>query len=68
MNNYLKRFLQFVVIFILAEAVNITLRYYRTDEWDFSVHNWIGWILLAVIFFGMEIYQTYKKKTKQRLN
>jgi len=64
MNNYLKRFLQFVVIFILAEAVNICLRYYRTDEWDFSVHNWIGWIILAVIFFGIEIYQTIKRSKK----
>jgi hypothetical protein len=64
MNNYLKRFLQFVVIFILAEAVNICLRYYRTDEWDLSVHNWIGWIILAVIFFGIEIYQTIKRSKK----
>jgi len=67
MNNYLKRVLQFIVIFILAETVNIILRHYRTDEWDFSVHNWTGWILLAAIFFGFEIYQTIKrnKTTKE---
>ncbi|MDR3651489.1 MAG: hypothetical protein P4L34_00800 [Paludibacter sp.] len=66
MNNYLKRFLQFVVIFILAEAVNIILRYYRTDEWDFSVHNWTGWILLAIVFFGVEIYQTLKNNKNKK--
>ncbi len=61
MNNFVKRFLQFVVIFVVGETVNICLRFYRTGEIDFSIHNWYGWAILAIVFFGVEVYLTIKK-------
>jgi len=66
MNNYLKCFLQLIGLFVIIELINLGIRYYRTDELEFTFSDWKSWIFLIIVFFGFEAYQTYKKKKSEK--
>jgi hypothetical protein len=62
MNNYLKLALKILCAFVFVEVLNISLKYSHTGKIDLFIHDWITWVVLTIVYFGVAFYNTNKLK------